>query len=78
MEDIRCRICDSAVSVVGMLGRNGHGGMIPGNSEVQLKHDESGHYFRCPYCSARNVTIVTTAGNGRPAVQVAWAVLNGD
>jgi len=78
LQGIRCRICDSALSVAGMLGRSGHEGMLPANSEVQLEHDGSGHYFRCPYCSARNVTIVTIAGNGRPAVQVAWAVMNGD
>ena len=78
MEDIRCRICDSALSVVGMLGGSEHGGMLPGSSEVRIRNDGSGHYFLCPYCSARNVTIVTTAGNGRPAVQVAWAVMNGD
>ena len=78
MEEIRCRICDSALSVVGMLGGREHGGMLPGNSEVHLENDGGGHYFRCPYCSARNVTIVTTARNGRPAVQVAWAVMNGD
>ena len=61
LEEIRCRICDSALSVVGMLGGSEHGGMLPGSSEVQLENDGSGHYFRCPYCSARNVTIVTTA-----------------
>lgn len=78
MEEIRCRICDSALSVVGMLVGGGQRGMLPGNSKVQLEEDGSGHYFRCPYCSSRNVTIVTTARNGRPAVQVVWAVMNGD
>jgi len=78
LEGIRCRICDSALSVVGMLGGEELGGMLPGISEVRFENDGSGHYFRCPYCSARNVTIVTTTGNGRPAVQVAWAVMNGD
>jgi hypothetical protein len=78
LEEIRCRICDSALSVAGMLGGRWQEGMFPGSSEVRLEHDGSGHYFRCPYCSARNVTIVTTAGDGRPAVQVAWAVMNGD
>jgi hypothetical protein len=52
--------------------------MLPGSSKVRLENDGSGHYFRCPYCSARNVTIVTTAGKGGPAVRVAWAVMNGD
>ena len=78
MEEIRCRICDSALSVVGMLGKSEHGGMLPGRSEVQLENDGNGHYFHCPYCSARNVTIVTTGGNGQAAVRVAWAVMNGD
>ncbi len=78
MQEIRCRICDSALSVVGRLGRSEHGGMLPGSSKVRLENDGSGHYFRCPYCSARNVTIVTTAGKGGPAVRVAWAVMNGD
>ncbi len=78
MEEIRCRICDSALSVVGMLGGREHGGMLPGSSEVQLVNDGTTQYFMCPYCSARNVTIVTTAGDGRPAVRVAWAVMNGD
>jgi hypothetical protein len=78
LKEIRCRICDSAVSMVGVFGGREQRGMLPGNSEVQLENDGGGHYFQCPYCSARNVTIVTTAGNGRPAVQVAWAVMNGD
>ncbi len=78
MEEIRCRICDSALSVVGMLGGREQGVMLPGSSEVRLENDGGGHYFRCPYCSARNVTIVTTARNGQPAVQIVWAVMNGD
>ena len=78
MEEIRCRICDSALSVVGVLGGREQRGMLPGSSKVHLENDGDGHYFRCPYCSARNVTIVTTAENGRAAVQVAWAVMNGD
>jgi hypothetical protein len=61
-----------------MLDGRRHGGMLPGNFEVHLESDGSGQYFRCPYCSARNITIVTTSGNGRPSVRVAWAVMNGD
>jgi DNA-directed RNA polymerase subunit RPC12/RpoP len=78
LEEIRCHICDNALSLVGMLGKCARGDRLPGISEVQLENDGSGQYFRCPYCSSRNVTIMTTAGNGRPAVQVAWAVMNGD
>jgi hypothetical protein len=64
--------------VAGLVGGKGDGGILPGNAEVHLENDGSSHYFRCPYCSARNVTILTTAGSGPPAVQVAWAVMNGD
>ncbi len=78
MEEIRCRICDSALSVAGPSGAREVGGLLPGRSEVRIEHDAGGRYFLCPYCSARNVTIVTTAKDGRPAVRVAWAVMNGD
>ena len=63
---------------MGVLGGREPRGTLPGSSEVHLEIDAGGHYFRCPHCSARNVTIVTTAENGRAAVQVAWAVMNGD
>ncbi len=79
MEEIRCRICDSALSVAGPSGGREEGdGNLPGCAQVQLEQDADGRYFRCPYCSARNVTIVTPAGDGGPAVRVAWAVMNGD
>jgi hypothetical protein len=60
--------------------RSGHmfEGFLPGSAEVKLERDGGGHYFMCPYCSARNVAIVTDARNGQRAVQVAWAVMNGD
>lgn len=78
MDAIRCRICDSSLSVVRKPGGLGINGVLPGSPEVQLENDGGGHYFRCPYCAARNVTIVTTDGEGRLAVRVAWAVMNGD
>jgi hypothetical protein len=78
VEEIRCRICDSSLSVAGLRGRRTPNGALPGSAKVKLHRDGMGHYFMCPYCSARNVTIVTNARNGRPAVQVAWAVMNGD
>ena len=78
LEEIRCRICDSALSVAGGPVEGEYGGALPGSTEVRLETDGSGQYFRCPYCSARNVTIVTTAGDGRPGMRVAWAVMNGD
>ena len=77
MEEIRCRICDNTLTVVGRFGRRVCGPMPPGSSQVQLEDDGDSHYFMCPYCSARNVTIVTTGRSGRPAMQVAWAVMNG-
>ena len=78
LERIRCGICDSALCVMGVVGGREEGGAPPGTSEVQLENDGGSHSFRCPYCSARNVTIVTTSGAGRPALQVAWAVMSSD
>ena len=78
MEEIRCRICDSALFVAPSPAGRSKSGMLPGNSEVQIETDGSSHYFRCPYCSARNITIQTTEPNGRSSVQVAWAVMNGE
>jgi hypothetical protein len=78
LEEIRCRICDSALyiasSFVGRPSRDG----LPVRSEVQIETDGTSQYFKCPHCSARNITIVTTAHDGRPGLQVAWAVMNGD
>ncbi len=76
MEGIRCRICDSALIVVGPFDGPGDGEGLPGNSKVRLESDGGGHFFTCPYCAARNMTVMTTAQNGRPAVQVAWAVMH--
>lgn len=78
MEVIRCRICDSALCVAPSLGVRSKRGVPPGNSEVQIETDGGRHYFMCPHCSARNITILTTDPDGRPAMQVAWAVMNGD
>ncbi len=78
MEEIRCRICDSAISLAGTLGRRVSGGTLAVGPEVELENDGNGYYFMCPYCSARNFAIVMPNWSGPPAVQVAWAVMNGD
>jgi hypothetical protein len=78
LEEIRCRICDSALWIAAALDGRAKKGILARSSEVQIENDGSSDYFKCPYCSARNITIVTTSRNGRPALQVAWAVMNGD
>jgi len=78
LEEIRCRICDSALFVASSLDGRPAREELPVRSEVQIETDGTSQYFKCPYCSARNITIVTTAQNGRASMQVAWAVMNGD
>jgi DNA-directed RNA polymerase subunit RPC12/RpoP len=78
LEEIRCRICDSALFVASSLDERPSREGLPVRSEVQIETDGTSQYFKCPYCSARNITIVTTAQNGRSGMQVAWAVMNGD
>ena len=53
-------------------------GMLMGSAEVRIETDGTSHYFICPCCSAKNITLVTIARNGRPAMQVVWAVMNGE
>jgi hypothetical protein len=75
---IRCRICDSTLSVAHRSGGCGLDERVPGSAPVQIEDDGLGPYIRCPHCAARNVTIVTADMDGRQAVQVVWAVMNGD
>ena len=78
MDEIRCRICDSAVCVAAPPNGGTKRGILACGSQVQLENDGTSNYFVCPYCSARNITVVTTARNGQTALQVAWAVMNGE
>ena len=78
MEEIRCRICDSALCVASSHAAQANMGMLMGSAEVRIETDGTSHYFICPCCSAKNITLVTIARNGRPVMQVVWAVMNGE